>query len=164
MQDLGFSVGAELGTQYGLSAKLWCEAIPGLSLTCIDPYAIYQARRSQEKQNAVYEEAKKTLSPFNVTLLRERSCDVVDRFPDGSLDLLHIDGDHGFDVCVQDIIHYVPKVRDGGVVVIHDYASFYRGGVVEAVNGYTRCHRISPWYVTNDIAPSVFWQRGAEQA
>ena len=163
MRDLGFRVGVEIGTQYGLSAKLWCETIPGLYLTCIDPYVIYQARRSQTKQDAVYEEAKKTLSPFGAILLREKSLDAVTQFQDRSLDFLHVDGNHEFDECVQDIIHYVPKVRVGGLVIIHDYVSFYRGGVVEAVNGYTRCHGINPWYVTSDIAPSAFWQRGAER-
>jgi len=163
MRDLGFRVGAEIGTASGESAKLWCEALPGLSLTCIDPYTVYRPRRSQKKQDAVYEEAKNNLAPFDVTFLRERSLDVVDQFEDGSLDFIHIDGDHSFDPCVMDLIHYCPKVRDGGMVLVHDYVSFYLGGVVHAVDGYTSCHLIRAWYVTHqDAAPTAFWQQGAE--
>ena len=44
MRDMEFRVGAEIGTRYGASAKLWCETIPGLQLTCIDPYSVYRMR------------------------------------------------------------------------------------------------------------------------
>jgi len=163
MRDLGLCEGAEVGTQYGLSAKTWCENIPELHLTCIDPYAVYYARKSQEKQDAVYEQARRTLTGFNVTFMREKSLDVVDQFRNGSLDFVHIDGDHLFDACVQDIIRWAPKVRKGGLVLVHDYVSFYLGGCMDAVNGYTRGHVIKKWFVTQDPTPTAFWQRGTER-
>jgi len=162
MRDMGLHIGVEIGTQYGYSAKTWCENIPGLSLTCIDPYTTYRARRSQEKQDAVYEQAKHNLAEFNVTFMREPSLVAVDRFSDDSLDFVHIDGDHAFDACVQDIIKWVPKVRKGGMVLVHDYVSFYLGGVMDAVNGYTRGNVIKKWFITHDQTPTAFWQRGVE--
>lgn len=163
MRDLDFRIGAEIGTRHGESAKLWCEALPGLKLTCIDPYTVYHTRRSQEKQDAVYEVAKQTLAPFDVTILRKSSRDTVDDFGDGSLDFIHIDGDHTFDAIAMDLIQYVPKVRKGGLILVHDYFSFYLGGVVAAVDGYTSCHLIRPWFVTHDREPTAFWERGTEQ-
>jgi len=163
MRDMEFRVGAEIGTRYGVSARLWCETIPGLKLTCIDPYGVYRARKSQEKQDDVYEEAKKNLANLDVTLVRESSLDAFSRFEDESLDFVHVDGDHAFDMVMQDILFYVPKVRKGGMILIHDYFSFYQGGVVHAVNAYTACHVINPWYVTHDLEPTAFWQRGAER-
>ena len=164
MGDLGFKVGAEIGTARGDSAKMWFEAMPGLKLTCIDPYVMYEQRRSQEKQDGFFEEAKQALSSFDVTFLRASSRDVVDEFEDGSLDFINIDGDHLFDAVVRDLIEYVPKVRCGGMVLIHDYIPFFRGGVVHAVDSYTTCHMIDPWYITHkDAGPTAFWQRGAER-
>lgn len=164
MRDMEYRVGAEIGTRYGDSAKLWCETNPGLKLTCIDPYSVYRPRKSQEKQDAVYEAAKKNLAPFDVTFVREGSHAAASRFADESLDFVHIDGDHGFDAVMQDLILYVPKVKKRGMILIHDYFNFWLGGVVHAVNAYTTCHLIHPWFVTRDEEPTAFWQRGAEQA
>lgn len=164
MKDLDYRVGAEIGTRHGHSAKLWCETVPGLKLTCIDPYSIYRPRKSQEKQDSVFESAQETLAPFDVTFLRESSTKVSDRFEDGSLDFVHIDGDHAFDMVMQDLIFYVPKVRKGGMILIHDYFNFYQGGVIQAVNAYTECHLIRPWFTTRDEEPTAFWERGVERA
>lgn len=163
MRDMEFKVGVEIGTRHGESAKLWCETIPGLKLTAVDPYSVYRMRRSQEKQDAVFQMAQAKLAPFDVTFVREPSLDAVDHFEDESLDFVHIDGNHAFDIAVQDIIRYVPKVRKGGLVLIHDYFDFFEGGVRAAVDGYTTCHVIRPWFVTHDREPTAFWQRGAEQ-
>lgn len=163
MRDLEYRVGVEIGTRHGASAQLWCENVPGLKLTCIDPYSVYRPRRSQEKQDDVYEEAKTTLAPFDVTFLRESSIKVADQFDDESLDFVHIDGDHTFDVVMQDIIFYVPKVHKGGMILIHDYFNFYHSGVIQAVNAYTACHCITPWFTTRDEEPTAFWQRGSER-
>jgi len=164
MNDLGFRVGAEIGTRYGASAKLWCENMPGLKLSCIDPYNAYRTRKSQEQQDAVFEAAKQALAPFDVTFVRESSLTAASRFEDGSLDFVHIDGDHAFDMVMQDILNFVPKVRKGGMVLVHDYLSFYQAGVIQAVDAYTACHIINPWFVTRDELPTAFWQRGAERA
>ncbi len=164
MRDMGFHLGAEIGTFYGDSAKLWCESIPGLKLTCIDPYNVYRPRKSQEKQDATYEAAKAKLAAFDVTFLRESSLTAHAQIPDESLDFVYIDGDHAFDMVMQDIIFYVPKVRKGGLILVHDYLSFYLGGVVHAINAYTACHLISPWFVTRDVLPTAFWQKGDERA
>ena len=163
MKDLEYRVGAEIGTRYGHSAQMWCENVPGLKLSCIDPYNVYRVRKSQEKQDAVYEEARKRLEPYDVTFVRESSLDVADQFEDGSLDFVNIDGDHAFDMVMQDIILYVPKVRKGGMILIHDYYNFHQGGVVQAVNAYTTCHCINPWFTTRDLEPTAFWEKGSER-
>lgn len=162
MNELGFRTGIEIGTQYGGSAKIWCEAMPGLDLTCIDPY-IGGMSRKQHHQDKAYVEAQKNAKRFGFKLLKMKSMEAVDRFEEESVDFINIDGDHRFDTCVQDIVRYVPKVRPGGLILIHDYCTFKAAGVMKAVDAYTHCHRIDPWYVTRDYEPTVFWQRGAER-
>jgi predicted O-methyltransferase YrrM len=108
MNDLGFRIGAEIGTARGESAEMWCQAMPGLNLTCIDPYVIYEQRGSQEKQESFYEQAKKVLAPFDVRFICESSRNVVDQIEDGSLDFINIDGDHLYDAIAMDLIQYVP--------------------------------------------------------
>lgn len=161
MNELGFRVGAEIGTRYGQSARIWCEAMPGLDLTCIDPYVGYHAR-SQASQDKVYEGAKENAKRFGFKLLKLKSLEAVDRFRDASLDFVNIDGDHTFDAAVQDIIRWTPKVRPGGLILCHDYCVFKRCGVMWAIDAYTHCHKIEPWYVTRQYEPTAFWERGTE--
>ena len=163
MNDMGLKKAVEVGSRYGASAILWKEHIPGLDITCIDPYRAYH-RVSQERQDKIYAGACENAAKYGFKLLRKASLDAVDDFEDGSLDWVNIDGDHTFDAAVQDIIRWAPKVRVGGLVLVHDYCAFGMSGVIPAVDAYTHCHRIDPWYVTRDMEPTAFWQRGAERA
>ena len=163
MGDLGFTTGIEIGTRYGASARSWCKAMPNLNLICIDPYWGGEEHGSQSRQDRGYEKAKEAISGYNAEIIRKSSRDVVEQFEDESVDFVYIDGDHRFDAVVMDLVQYVPKVRKGGLVLVHDYFKFRTGGVVQAVDGYTHCHKIDPWYVTFDVSPTAFWQRGAER-
>lgn len=164
MRDLEFRKGAEIGTFVGSSAIMWCSVNPQLHLTCVDPYKPYRARPSQRVQDENYERARRKLQPYQATLRRADSLEVVDEFANGELDFVYIDGDHRFDPCMQDLIRWAPKVRTGGLVILHDYCAFEQAGVMKAVDAYTHCHRIEPWYVTRDNLPTAFWERGSEKA
>lgn len=163
MRDMGLLKAVEVGCRYGASAKLWLENIPGLDLTCIDPYRAYH-RISQARQDLIYAGAQQNSATYGFKLIRSASLEIVDGFPNGSLDWVHIDGDHSFDAAVQDIIRWAPKVREGGLVLVHDYCAFGLSGVIPAIDAYTHCHWIDPWYVTRDQEPTAFWQRGTERA
>jgi predicted O-methyltransferase YrrM len=159
MRDMQFRVGVEVGTYHGDSAVRWCKANPDLKLTCVDPYRIYNARPIAETQEENYKIACKKLEPYNATILRLPSSEAASQFADDSLDFVFIDGDHTFDAAVMDLILWVPKVRIGGMVMVHDYTILQGPGVVRAVDSYTHCHSILPWYATMDYAPTVFWER-----
>lgn len=153
---LGFKRGVEVGTQRGLWAKTLFEKVPGLHLTCVDQWAAYNGI-SQERQDRIYSEAMTNLSGRNVEILRKGSLDVVRTIPDGSLDFVFIDGNHVFDAVMQDIIQWVPKVKKDGIVAAHDYHYYTGSDVIWAVNAYTHCHHIDPWYVTREITTTAFW-------
>lgn len=53
-------------------------------------------------------------------LVRARAADVAGRFADGSVGLLHIDGNHGEERSTQDAVLYLPKVADGGYIFFDD--------------------------------------------
>jgi len=163
MNDMGLLTAVEVGCRYGASAKLWLENIPELEITCIDPYRAYH-RVSQERQDLIWSGACENAEKYGFRILRRPSLEAVDEWQDGSLDWVHIDGDHSFDAAVQDIIRWAPKVREGGLVLVHDYCAFGMSGVIPAVDAYTHTHWIDPWYVTRDMEPTAFWQRGSERA
>lgn len=53
-----------------------------------------------------------------IHLLREKSEEVLDKFD--SIDFLHIDGNHSEEASVRDVKNYVPKVREGGIIIMDD--------------------------------------------
>jgi predicted O-methyltransferase YrrM len=55
-----------------------------------------------------------------IKLIRAKSEDCVSLFKPGSLDLLHIDGNHDMEYVVKDVVNYLPLVKNGGFVVMDD--------------------------------------------
>jgi hypothetical protein len=153
-----FDYGAEVGVRKGAFSKKFLLANPNLRLLCIDPWGAYHGI-SQPRQDGYFNYAVKNLSEFGdrVKFIRKPSMDALPDVEDNSLDFVYIDGNHRFDYVMADIIFWSQKVSRGGVVGCHDYYAFGWGGVREAVDAYTRCHHIDPWYVTKELEPSAFW-------
>ena len=153
--EQGFDRGAEVGVQWGYFSKVLCNRNPNIELYSIDPWLPNKMRKGRNEQK--FKKATLRLAKYACTIIRKRSLDAVNDFDDKSLDFIYIDADHHFDEVVQDIIHWMPKIRKGGVIACHDYFHFRYGGVVEAINAYTRAHHIDPWYVTWESTPTAFW-------
>ena len=159
--ELGFTVGAEIGVLYGAFSKQLCEKNPNLKLYCVDPWHAhhYYGFMTEEKAEGLYQQAKKNLEGLNVEFVRKKSTEAVLDFKDASLDFVYIDALHDFDNIMLDLIHWTPKVKPGGIVSGHDYMVVFRCGVIPAVDLYTRMHNISLYYVTNEPKASFFWVR-----
>jgi len=157
--ELGYKVGAEIGVSYGHYSMVLCGKNPELKLYCVDPWApyFYYTQTPQEKQDKAFANAQKNLEGFNVEFVKKTSMDAVKDFKDGSLDFVYIDGLHDFDNVMLDLIHWAPKVRNGGIVSGHDYVVNYLVGVIPAVDVYTRMHNVNMYYVTQDKEMSFFW-------
>jgi hypothetical protein len=56
------------------------------------------------------------------TLLRLSFDEAVKRFAAGSIDLLHIDGHHTEEALRHDLEQWLPKLRPGGILLLHDIA------------------------------------------
>jgi predicted O-methyltransferase YrrM len=153
---LGFRLGVEVGTQRGRFAEVMFQEAPGLQLICVDHWKAY-GTTTQEHQDEIKAEAVRRLRRLRATIVEKPSLEAVRDFEDGCLDFVYIDANHEFDDVVRDIIEWSNKVRMGGIVALHDYHSWGGTGVIEAVNAYTRCHGIHPWYVTAERFPSAWW-------
>ena len=153
--ELGFKVGAEIGTERGYYAKVLCRANPELKLYCIDAWIAYPDFRehvTQSKIDEIYRDAQERLSPFNCKLMKSFSADAVGKFDDKSLDFVYIDSNHKYEYIIQDLTLWSKKVKPGGIVAGHDYIiprnnPKMKYGIVEAVNEYTESHNITPWFL-----------------
>jgi predicted O-methyltransferase YrrM len=71
--------------------------------------------------------------------VRMPSVKASDFFPDGSVDVVFIDASHQYKDVLNDIKHWIPKVKKGGIIGGHDYAITHpvsQRGVIRAVNEF----------------------------
>jgi hypothetical protein len=126
--DMGYKVGAEIGTSKGVFAEKICKA--GLKLYAIDPWLDYPDycrgdKGWQRTLNNQFEQTKALLAPYD---------------------------NHEFQYVTNDIAEWSKKIRKGGCISGHDYFfsnphGFERIHVKEVVNAYTHAYKIYPWYV-----------------
>ena len=150
---LRFRRGAEIGVAQGIFSEHLCRTIPGLELLCVDPWRLYSGNpRSQPPavQEASFAEATARLQPYHATLVRAMSLEAVTAVPDASLDFVFIDGNHKYQYVLADLQAWSPKVRPGGIVAGDDYYTFRTGGVIEAVEAFTRAQGIRCWFTTDE--------------
>ncbi|WP_314927857.1 class I SAM-dependent methyltransferase [Aeromonas piscicola] len=115
----------ELGTHYGSSYFSFCQAITKLDLETLC-FAV-DTWGGDEHAGQYGEEVYKQVSEYNQqhysgfsTLIRSTFDQALDHFPQGSIDLLHIDGLHTFDAVRHDFESWLPKLSEKAVVIMHD--------------------------------------------
>ena len=151
--ELGFNKGAEVGVEKGLYSEVLCTANPNLHLLCVDPWEVFN-KADPNHIPIIYEDAKTRLAKYNTTMVKKKSIDAVRDVPTESLDFVYIDGLHEFNAVMLDIIMWTDRVKIGGIVAGHDYAQFYQGGVIQAVNAYCWHNCVFDYYVLRDREPS----------
>lgn len=159
MGSLNFKRGAEIGVSKGRYSQTLCENMPSLEkLYSIDPWKAYSSL-SQRRADIRYEKTKTLLSKYNcVEIIKEFSIKASADITNDSLDFVYIDGMHTFDAVILDLIVWIPKVRQGGIIAGHDYSVYHQSGVIDATKAYTYAHNIFNWYVTKkDKQPTFFW-------
>ncbi|MGD9897422.1 MAG: class I SAM-dependent methyltransferase, partial [Candidatus Methylacidiphilaceae bacterium] len=119
----------ELGTMAGDSYLAFCQAIEALSLpTCA--HAVDHWKGDEQAGfygDQLYEEFKRRhdghYSRFS-SLLRMDFDEAASLFPEESIDLLHIDGCHRYEVVRKDFFRWLPKLSRRAVVLLHDVAEW----------------------------------------
>ncbi|MGK9148860.1 class I SAM-dependent methyltransferase [Plantibacter flavus] len=122
----------ELGSHNGFSYFAMCEAVRRLGLptqcSAIDSWEgdEHAGFYGDDVFRAVTEINDAQYPDFS-QLIRAYFSDAVDRFEDGSIELLHIDGRHRYEDAVEDFETYRPKLAANAVVIFHDTFEFDRG-------------------------------------
>ena len=153
--EMGYKIGAEIGTSNGVFAEKFGKA--GLELICVDPWLDYPDysrgdAKWQRDLDGQFEKTRELLSPYNCRLIRKKSMDALADIEDESLDFVYIDGNHEFLYTLNDIHEWSKKVKQGGVISGHDYFHSNPHGfeiikVKEAVDVYVKIYNIKPLYI-----------------
>jgi hypothetical protein len=119
------SVLVELGTHTGESFFAFCQAIAESRVECrafaVDTWRgdAHTGAYDDDVFREVDSYARDNYQSFT-KLLRMTFDEANSHFEDGGIDLLHIDGMHTYDAVRHDFDTWWPKVKAGGVVVMHD--------------------------------------------
>lgn len=121
VQTMRPKVTMELGADYGFSAICLGISNPGDVFTVDafegDPHTGFRNSEAQCRDNI----ARSGLQ--NVFVIKGRFCDVAKDW-NTEIDILHIDGAHGYEDVKRDFETWLPHVRRGGVILLHDTQSF----------------------------------------
>lgn len=124
-QQLQPGVLVELGTHTGNSYFAFCQSIKANAL----PTRCYAVDTWQGDEHAGHydDQVFQSVDTHNRTyyagfsrLLRMTFDEALSYFPDGSVELLHIDGLHTYEAVRHDFDSWLPKMALGGVVLFHD--------------------------------------------
>jgi hypothetical protein len=114
----------ELGTHTGNSYFAFCEAIRN-SDQVTKTFAI-DTWKGDKHAGYYDEDVFDYVSSINIryngfsTLLRCSFDDALDKFKNGSINLLHIDGLHTYKAVSNDFFGWLPKMAENGIVLLHD--------------------------------------------
>ena len=120
---------AEVGVYRGEFASRMLTECPSIErYYMIDPWRhLDDWNKPANQPDDVFEEfhdetmAKTEAQAEKRIVLRGRTTEVVDRIPDGDLDLVYIDGDHTLRGITIDLLRLFPKVKEGGFVAGDDF-------------------------------------------
>lgn len=142
--------GAEIGVYRGEFSAHLLRHWPG-TLYSIDPWMFFPREEypdvlnvSQQGHDEAYASATEALSSYGERsrILRLTSAAAAPRFDDGQLDFAYIDAQHHFEAVREDLEHWYPKVKPGGILAGHDYFDGVRDtreyAVKSAVDGFAR--------------------------
>jgi hypothetical protein len=132
MEALRPSTLVELGTHLGFSFFAFAEFADRLGLDtrmfALDSWEgdDHAGFYDESVYRSVLEIAERDF-PHRAELVRGYFSASAPRFADDSVDLLHIDGRHGYEDVKEDFETYLPKVSSRGVVLFHDCYEFREG-------------------------------------
>ncbi|HVD98527.1 MAG TPA: class I SAM-dependent methyltransferase [Cytophagaceae bacterium] len=115
----------ELGVHTGNSFNAFCQTVKkyNTATTCYgvdtwkgEEHAGYYEETVFQELSKYHAENYKGIS----VLLRKTFDEAAKDFTEGSIDLLHIDGLHTYEAVKNDYETWLPKMKNGGVIIFHD--------------------------------------------
>lgn len=135
LQEYGLKTGIEVGVQRGLYAEILLKKWKSCTnYKLVDLWAHQKnyediANVSDEKQESLYQETQARLKPwahkteYYKMLSTEASKKIAEKEGQELVDFIYIDARHDYCGVTEDLVHYWPLLKAGGIMAGHDYRS-----------------------------------------
>lgn len=127
---------AEVGVYKGRGTAIWNVILINNNID-YSYYAIDHFLGSSEhiKSFDYYTTTLENLEPIagKINVIKNDSKTESKNYPDEFFDIVYIDASHEYEYVKEDILHWYPKVKKGGIICGDDYISGWPG-VIEAVD------------------------------
>jgi len=143
------SLAVEIGSYIGASSLLIAKGLHNESkLICIDTW---QNDAMTEGNWDSFSEFIKNVNTVKkkIETIRNTSVLAGTNFNE-KIDFLFIDGDHSYDAVKKDVDIWFPKLKSGGIIVMHDIG--WAEGVIKVIN-----EDIQPKLVNYEKLPNMYW-------
>ena len=126
----------EIGVWFGNNILAIAKELPNILCYGIDPYSSGSYEKEMKNlddkyilldnySEQIYNSVLKSSKNYNnVKIIRENSKNASYLFQDETIDLIFIDANHSYEEVKNDILYWLPKVRQGGCISGHDYNYF----------------------------------------
>lgn len=136
----------EVGCYAGESTEQFAQSGKFSRIFAVDPWENWESKDHMGDNMAEIErhfDDRMSAYPFVVKMKRP-SCEAAELFQIMSLDLVYIDAFHDYDNVKADILAWLPKVMQGGIISGHDLSKQWPG-VIRAVREiFGRVDRLFP--------------------
>lgn len=134
---------AELGVDKGDFSEMILRTTRPAKLHLVDIWS--SERYHSGLGDGVRQRFAKELQQDTLRIDLGSSTDVLPTYPEAYFDWIYIDTDHGYDVTAKELALARTKIKPGGIIAGHDYATSnwdggVRYGVVEAVHEFCVQH------------------------
>ena len=157
----------EIGSWQGKSAVVLGKGLAGkagVRLHCVDPFnadgcapslPLFAAQREKHTyslRDGFERNVQRHGVKERIEVWQGYSHEIAPRFPH-AIDLLFIDGNHDYDAVRQDFALWAPKLKDGGVVCLHDACAKFPGvekliaEEISGADGYSEQHLVNSLYI-----------------
>jgi hypothetical protein len=157
----------ELGVHLGDSYMAFCRGLAALPLRGSVAYGVDTFEGDTQTgpySDKVYTSLKEVHDPLYrefSTLIRSTFDETAAKFGDGRFDLLHIDGLHTEEAVRHDVLTWLPKLSNRGILLLHDTLSVNpEFGVWRVLNDLRRDYPVFEFFHSNGLAMVLI---GSEQ-
>jgi predicted O-methyltransferase YrrM len=143
-------VGSYLGASTIFLAAAAKEIGNGAKVHCVDTWENQGMTEGFRDTWSDFQENTKLYKSYIVTH-RGNSIEIAQTFA-GQINLLFLDGDHSYEGCRLDVENWLPHLKPGGLVIMHDYG--WAEGVQKVVHEV-----IKPRATREGNLPNLYWAR-----
>jgi predicted O-methyltransferase YrrM len=143
-------IGLGQGKSSGYMAVEIINSGKNIKLDCVDCWDM-PTDETQDYTMGFLNNLESIWNMLDISVIQNYSIEASKLYEDNSLDFVFIDGDHSYTAVTDDIKHWLPKLKQNGLIAGHDYTQDYINSVIPAVDTFFGKEKInvskSSWYV-----------------